>query len=275
MTRRRALRRLSLVLIVTGALLIADAALTLIWQEPLSAFIAWRSQQALDEEFARLRADPADGRFTRLVAGLPVERRIAAHARRLLRDARPGGAVGRIRIRRMGLDEVFVHGTDAPALRRGPGHYPETPLPGAGGTVGIAGHRTTYGAPFRDLDALRPGDPIEIEMPYASFTYRVERTRIVDPSATWVVRRVGYERIVLTACHPLYSAEQRIVVFARLASEQATSRSGARSAVPPTPVRRPRQSQRARPSTPGSSTAPKPPPRRAARGAGAGATRYE
>ena len=111
---------------------------------------------------------------------------------------------------------MIVEGTGTGDLKRGPGHYPATPLPGAPGTVGIAGHRTTYGAPFRTIDKLDPGDRIVAEMPYGTFTYRVERTRIVPPTATEVVRRVKYDRLVLTACHPLYSAAQRIVVFAKL-----------------------------------------------------------
>ena len=111
---------------------------------------------------------------------------------------------------------MIVEGTDGGSLRKGPGHYPETPLPGIRGTVAIAGHRTTYGAPFRDLDKLEVGDTIDVEMPYGHFIYRVEREQIVEPSATWVTRRVGYDRLVLTACHPKYSAAQRIVIFARL-----------------------------------------------------------
>jgi sortase A len=86
--------------------------------------------------------------------------------------------------------------------------------------VGIAGHRTTYGAPFHDLDDLETGDEIEVEMPYGRFIYRVERTRIVAPTATWVTRRVGHDRLVLSACHPLYSAAQRIIVFARLVNAE-------------------------------------------------------
>jgi sortase A len=89
-------------------------------------------------------------------------------------------------------------------------------MPGLRGTVGVAGHRTTYGAPFRHLDALDDGDHVVVEMPYGRFTYEVESQRIVKPSATWVVKRVGHDRLVLTACHPLYSAAERIVVFARL-----------------------------------------------------------
>ena len=88
-------------------------------------------------------------------------------------------------------------------------------MPGARGTVAIAGHRTTYGAHFRRLGELRRGDRIELAMPYGRFVYRVERTRVVPPTATWVTRRVSYDRLVLTACHPLWSAAERIVVFAR------------------------------------------------------------
>ena len=219
---RRALHRLSLVLIVTGALLVADAVATLLWQEPLSAAIAWREQQRLDGELDALAARGPDDRVTRLASAMPDARSIPLLARRLAQQSASGDAVGRLRIPRIDLERVVVHGTSTAPLRRGPGHYPDTPLPGAGGTVGIAGHRTTYGAPFRNIDALRPGDTIDVEMPYGRFTYRVERTRIVAPTATWVVRRVAYERLVLTACHPLYSAAQRIVVFARLVRTEAT-----------------------------------------------------
>ena len=116
---------------------------------------------------------------------------------------------------------MFVEGTGTATCARGPGHYPATPLPGQRGTVAIAGHRTTYGAPFHDVDDLDRGDRIELAMPYGRFTYRVERTRIVPPTATGVTDRVGYDRLVLSACHPLYSAAQRIVVFARLERAEA------------------------------------------------------
>ena len=94
-------------------------------------------------------------------------------------------------------------------------------MPGLPGTVAIAGHRTTYLAPFRNINELHKGDRIALEMPYANFTYRVQGVRIVSPSEYSVVRRVGYDRLVLTACHPLYSAAQRIVVFARQVGVQA------------------------------------------------------
>jgi sortase A len=109
-----------------------------------------------------------------------------------------------------------VKGTTGPDLRKGPGIYEQTPFPGVPGTVAMAGHRTTYLAPFRHLDRLRRGDPITVEMPYAAFSYKVEATRIVRPDAFWILRRAGDDRLVLSACHPLFSAAKRIVVFARL-----------------------------------------------------------
>jgi sortase A len=214
---RRALHGLSSVLIVAGVLLLLDAGLTVLWQEPLSAIYAKIQQDKLGgqlEDLAREQPSPVE---QRALAKLPDdESRLAFSARALDRRVKAGHPLGRIRIPKLGLSKVIVQGTGTSDLKRGPGHYPSTPLPGAPGTVGIAGHRTTYGAPFRTIDKLGAGDRISVEMPYGTFTYRVERTRIVEPSATEVVRRVKFDRLVLTACHPLYSAAQRIVVFAKL-----------------------------------------------------------
>ncbi len=114
----------------------------------------------------------------------------------------------------------IVQGTDEATLEKGPGHYPATAFPGLGQTVAIAGHRTTYLAPFRNINALHTGDKIVLRMPYATFTYVVQYQKIVLPTALWVTDNVGYERLVLSACNPLYSAAQRIIIFARLASER-------------------------------------------------------
>lgn len=217
--RRRALRALSTVLILAGVLLLADAVATLLWQEPLSAVYTQVQQRQLGNRLAELERAPLDPVERRALARLPdPERRLAFRARALQRRLEPGDPMGRIALPSIGVSEVMVHGTGAGDLRRGPGHYPDTPLPGERGTVAVAGHRTTYGAPFRRLDQLDPGDPIEVSMPYGRFAYRVQRTRIVPPTALWVTRRVREDQIVLTACHPLYSAAQRIVVFARLES---------------------------------------------------------
>jgi sortase A len=90
--------------------------------------------------------------------------------------------------------------------------------------VGIAGHRTTYLAPFRHIDSMKRGDRIVLEMPYATIVYRVQKTEIVDPTDVGVVKYVGYERLVLSACHPLYSAAQRFIVFARAVGERLSRR---------------------------------------------------
>ena len=201
--RVRALRFISLVFIQAGVLLMLDVGLTLAWQEPVSALLAAREQSRLEDELDRL--DKAHSQvFGR--HGVPP------------RGFRPGEgeAIGRIELSSLGRDYVMVEGTDPSTLRKGPGRYPETKLPGDGGTVAVAGHRTTYLAPFRTINELDDGEEIVLEMPYGRFVYEVEDQRIVKPDARWVIRDVGYERLVLTACHPLYSAAQRIVVFARL-----------------------------------------------------------
>jgi sortase A len=218
--RRSAARALANVLIVVGALLLADAATTLLWQEPLSALYAHFQQGRLSQRLDRLETQPATPLERRVLAHLPnVSRRLAFAARLLERRTQPGDPIGRLRIPRIGVSAVVVEGTATADLSKGPGHYPATPLPGLPGTVAVAGHRTTYGAWFRHVDRLRPNDQIVLTMPYGRFTYSIERTRIVAPTALWVTRRVAYDRIILSACHPLYSAAKRIVVFARLTSE--------------------------------------------------------
>jgi sortase A len=217
--RRRALRALSTVLIVAGVLVLADGLVTLLWQEPLTALYAGRQQGELEDELATLERTPPSPVERRVIARLPdPRRRLAFQARAFARRTGPGDPLGRLRIPAIGVSAVVVEGTGSAELRAGPGHYEDTSLPGQRGTVGIAGHRTTYGAPFRRVDELARGDRIELRVPYGRFTYRVERTRIVPPTRVDVVDPVAYDRIVLTACHPLYSAAQRIVVFARLES---------------------------------------------------------
>src|SRR5215211_3030847 len=208
MTRLRAnpirvvLRFVASVMMVSGVLLISDAVVTLAWQEPVSAYFSERQQVKLEKALV----DPPD--------------------RVVRKDPLRGDALGKIMMPTIGVSEYVVEGTDADNLRKGPGHYPDTPLPGQHGTSAIAGHRTTYGAPFRNLNELKKNDRIVVEVPYGTFVYRVERTQIVDDSALWVTKKVGHDRLVLTACHPLYSAAQRIVAFARLTETAVPPRSG-------------------------------------------------
>jgi sortase A len=214
---RRALRAISTVLIVAGVLMIADAGITLAWQEPVSALLARIEQNKLSGQLERIEQSGPTRVQRRVLAALPSQRRrIQFLAREARRTAREGDPIGRIAIPAIGADFVVVQGTDSATLRKGPGHYPSTTFPGLPGTVAIAGHRTTYLAPFRRVDDLEGGDRIVVTMPYGRFDYRVQRTQIVDPDALWVTRDMGYQRLVLSACHPLYSAAQRIIVFARL-----------------------------------------------------------
>jgi sortase A len=189
---RPVLRFVASVLMVSGVLLIGDAAATLLWEEPVSAVVAERQQAKLEEALA----EPPP----RVVRKKPLS----------------GDAIGRIEIPAIEVKDYVVEGTDTANLRKGPGHYPDTPLPGERGTSAIAGHRTTYGAPFRNIDKLKRGQVITIDLPYGRYVYRVERTKIVDDSDFSVLRKMRHDRLVLTACHPLYSAAQRVVVFARL-----------------------------------------------------------
>ncbi|MDQ3677950.1 MAG: class E sortase [Actinomycetota bacterium] len=204
-------------LIIAGVLMLVDAGLTLAWQEPVSAIYAKIVQGRLGNDLHELeRAAPSELEREALEALADDRRRMAFLARALKRRTDRGDAVGRIRIPKIGATYVIVNATNSASLRTGPGIYDQTPFPGAPGTVGLAGHRTTYLAPFRNIDDLRRGDEVSIEMPYGRFSYEVERSRIVAPTEVSVVRRVSYDRLVLSACHPLYSAAKRIVVFARL-----------------------------------------------------------
>ena len=216
------LRFVASVLITSGILMLADAGLTLAWQEPISAFIAAQEQAQLSKEL-NAYAKGALRREEALVAAIRNLRRRLAKLGAIERArAKIGGPIGRIELPTLGRHYVVVQGTDIGTLRKGPGHYPSTVFPGEKGTVAIAGHRTTYLAPFRTIDQLKPGQRIILKMPYGRFTYAVEKTQIVGPNAIWITRRVpGRPRLVLSACHPLYSASHRIVVFARLVSEAA------------------------------------------------------
>ena len=190
---RAVLRFVAAVLIVSGVLLLGDAAATILWQEPVSALVAERQQNRLKEALAEPQT------VERVVRRKPLK----------------GDAIGRIDIPALDVHEYVVEGTDLEDLRKGPGHYADTPLPGERGTSAIAGHRTTYGAPFRDIDKLERRQVISFDLPYGRYVYRVERVKIVDDQDLSVLRPVRHDRLMLSACHPLYSAAQRIIVFAR------------------------------------------------------------
>ncbi len=142
-----------------------------------------------------------------------------------------GEPVGIITIPKIGVSNVIVEGVTKADLKKGPGHYPGTPLPGQKGNSGIAGHRTTYGAPFNRIDELVPGDEIKVATPQGEFTYEVipapgqttQAWYAVAPTEVGVLADVGDNRITLTACHPKYSARQRIIVHAVLSTPPAAA----------------------------------------------------
>jgi sortase A len=127
-----------------------------------------------------------------------------------------GTAVAHIRIPRIGVDKIVVQGVGVPDLKKGPGHYPTSPLPGQPGNAAIAGHRTTYGAPFNRIDELKAGDEILITTLQGSFRYQVRQQLIVQPDQVDILKDFGDDRLTLTSCNPKYSARQRIVVVSAL-----------------------------------------------------------
>jgi sortase A len=211
-------RALAYALILVGALALIDAGVTLVWQEPFSALYAKLRQDHLSGALAKVEhAAPTAVEQRTLVRLSDERRRIAFLAGELQHRAGDGSPVGRIRIPRIGASFVVVKGTDTSDLESGPGIYSETTFPGIAGTTAIAGHRTTYLAPFRHIDALRRGSRILLNMPYAHFTYTVIGMKVVAPTdVRAAVGNAGYTRLVLSACTPLFSAAKRLLVTARL-----------------------------------------------------------
>jgi sortase A len=179
-----------------GVLLLAWAAVTVLWKEPITSYQAHGAQERLQQQLE-------------LRSVLPVRASLDFE----VPESQPAG---RISIPSIGVSAVFVEGIDEDVLKTGPGHYPTTHWPGQGKVIAIAGHRTTYGAWFRHIDKLDQGDRIILTMPYGRYVFRVADTEIVD-DADWSILQGKGEFLVLSACHPLYSAAQRLVVTAQVA----------------------------------------------------------
>jgi sortase A len=135
-------------------------------------------------------------------------------------DPSEGVPIGDIRIPVIGINQVVVEGTNTPDLRKGPGHYIGTPMPGQGGNAAIAGHRTTYGHPFYNLDGVKVGDPIVVTTLQGIFVYNTTKSFVVSPSDTHVIDNVFANYLTLTTCNPRFSASTRLIVQAKLAHSQ-------------------------------------------------------
>lgn len=219
--------RIGTFLLVVGIGILAWAATVYLWKDPFTtAYTAYeqrRLESKLNEQF-----EAYEPLRTPVVAH-PGTPKPAAHddvrreARRFRLSSDDGAAIARLKIPRLGLSAVVVNGTGVSDLRRGPGRHLESYMPGERELVYIAGHRTTYGAPFGKINELRPGDAITVELPYATVEYRITGHRIVDDNDLSVLASPHHEELVLQACHPRFFASQRYLVYARPVSVQARS----------------------------------------------------
>jgi sortase A len=182
---RRALSGLSVLLVLGGLALVGYPFATNMWTD--------RIQERLENQIASPELQQAY-----------KERKIET-----------GDSLTRIKIPALGLDTVVVEGTTPSALRAGAGHYPQTPLPCEGGNVSIAGHRTTYGRPFGNVDQLKPGDTIELTTPIGGCVYQVAKDPfVVAPTDMSVIDTTAERSLTLTTCHPKGSAAQRLIIRA-------------------------------------------------------------
>jgi sortase A len=212
---RRKLRLLGSVLAVMGLLAVAWSLVVWQWQDPFTALYTLWKQHQLAAQYAKrasaFRATaPAD-------SSLAAERRdVAAEATTYRLETHRGEAIGRIVVPRMGLNMILVDGTDHDSLTKGPGRDLVSYMPGENRLVYIAGHRTTYLAPFSHIDLMRKGDPITLKLPYGKFFYRVSGQRIVPANDLAVLRSPRHELLILQACHPRFFATHRFLVYAQL-----------------------------------------------------------
>jgi len=212
---RGKIRLLGTVLAVTGVLAIAWALVVWQWQDPFTAlYTVWKQHQLTAQYAKRASAFRATAPSR---SSLTAERRdVAAEAQGYRLETHRGQPIGRIVVPRMGLNMILVDGTDHGSLTKGPGRDLATYMPGENRLVYIAGHRTTYLAPFSHIDLMRKGDSVTIKVPYGTFFYRVTGQRIVPANDLAVLRSPDHELLILQACHPRFFATHRFLVYARL-----------------------------------------------------------
>ncbi len=214
--------RLGTLILVIGLGVLAWSATVYIWKDPFTtAYTAYeqrRLETKLDRQFEQWTPSPKPTKPVKPQKNNispPAMADVHREARRYRLASDEGDAVARLEVPRLDLNAVIVNGTSAGDLRRGPGRHLDTSMPGERGLVYVAGHRTTYGAPFSDIDKLRPGDSIFLELPYASLEYKVMSHRVVDDHDLSVLQSGGREELVLQACHPRFFASDRYLVYAR------------------------------------------------------------
>ena len=214
---RRIVRIAGTTLVVAGVLMLIWVVVVWRWQDPFTAaYTHWKQHQlarSYDHRFVAYRPSPTPR--TTISPALAAQV-LGKEARRYRLSSHRGQAIGRIRVPRLGLNMIVVNGTDATSLEKGPGRDLRTYMPGEGQLIYIAGHRTTYLAPFAHIDSLRPGDVITLEVPYGTFRYRVFRHVVVPADDLAALRSHGREVVALQACHPRFFASHRYIVYGRL-----------------------------------------------------------
>ena len=216
MNVRRLVRIVGTLMAVAGLGLLVWVVVVWRWQDPFTALYTTWKQHQLSQSYER-RAKAFRAPPVKEGASIAVTTdEIRQQARRYRLSSERGQAIGRIRVPRLDLNMVLVDGTDHDSLTKGPGLDRRAYMPGEGQLVYIAGHRTTYLAPFAHIERLHSGDPISLEVPYGTFRYRVYANRIVPSDDLAVLRSHGREIVELQACHPRFFASHRYIVYARL-----------------------------------------------------------
>jgi sortase A len=216
----RAARITGTLMIVIGLCSVAWVLLVWQWQDPFTAVYTKYQQHKLASsfahEFANYRPPVAPPQTSRGTPSKTGRARIAAAARAYRLSLHEGKPVGRLVVPRLGLKSIVVNGTAHDDLTKGPGRELHTFMPGENELVYVAGHRTTYLAPFAKIDKLKPGDPVTFVLPYGTFHYEITGHKIVGASDLAVLRSHHREQLVLQACHPRFFATHRYLAYARL-----------------------------------------------------------
>jgi sortase A len=187
------------------------------WQDPFTALYTHWKQHQLSQAYERRFSAYEPAQLRQNEVSVSARTKVIAREARLYRiHSGRGQAIGRIRVPRLDLNMILVNGTDHNSLTKGPGRDRRTYMPGEGQLVYIAGHRTTYLAPFAHIERLQSGDAVTLDVPYATFRYRVFKHRIVGAHEMSVLRSHGVEVVELQACHPRFFASQRYIAYARL-----------------------------------------------------------
>jgi sortase A len=213
---RRVLRIAGTALAVAGVLVLVWVVVVWQWQDPFTALYTQWKQHQLARSYERRFDSYHAARYDREQTISARMRTIEREARRYRLDSHRGQAIGRIRVPRLHVNMILVNGTDHDSLKKGPGRDLRTYMPGEGQLIYIAGHRTTYLAPFAHIDAMRKRDRVTLEVPYGTFVYRVFRKEVVPSDDLAVLHSHGRDIVALQACHPRFFATNRYIVWGRL-----------------------------------------------------------